>query len=75
METEIKEYNRQEAMALITGRKSTKLFYYNVFGWSNYFTLEPTFATPSGKLWNSGFPRIVKIGIDGEFTPTKLIEL
>lgn len=34
-------------------------FYVNVYGWTTYFTLEPTFATPSGKL--KEFPREVEI--------------
>lgn len=30
-------------------------FYCNVYGWDTYYTLEPTFATPTGKL--KEFPR------------------
>jgi hypothetical protein len=69
------EYNNEQAANLITGRKQYKLFYYNVFGWKQYFTLEPTFATPTGKLWNEGFPRVVKIDVEGNVKPTKLTEL
>ena len=41
-----------------TNQKRAK-FYVNVYGWTTYFTLEPTFATPSGKL--KEFPREVEI--------------
>lgn len=29
--------------------------YYNIYGWTTYFTLEPTFATPTGN--HPDFPR------------------
>jgi hypothetical protein len=34
-------------------------FFYNVYGWEYYFTLEPTSFTPTGK--KKGFPRQVEI--------------
>jgi hypothetical protein len=34
-------------------------FFVNFYGWNSYFTLEPTFATPSGRL--KEFPREVEI--------------
>ena len=36
-------------------------FYFNVYGWDTYYTLEPTFATPTGNL--KGFPRKKQISI------------
>ncbi len=35
--------------------KQNKRFYRNVYGWDVYYTLKPTFATPTGKL--KDFPR------------------
>lgn len=69
------EYSAKEATKLIKGRKQSVLMYYNVFGWSTYFTLEPTFATPTGKLWKDGFPKVVKIDVEGNVVPTKLTEI
>ena len=40
-----------------------KLFY-NVFGWSVYYTTQPTFATPTGV--KAGFPREETIHIYGK---------
>lgn len=45
---EAKEYLREKGK--VRGR-----FYFNIYGWRSYFTLEPTFATPTGKL--KGYPR------------------
>ena len=42
------------------GRKRMT-FFYNVLGWSVYYTLQPTFATPTGKLRD--FPRTKRISI------------
>ena len=42
------------------GRKRMT-FFYNVYGWSEYYTLQPTFATPTGKLRD--FPRTKRISI------------
>jgi len=42
------------------GRKRMT-FYYNVYGWSAYYTLQPTFATPTGKLRD--FQRTKRISI------------
>lgn len=56
------EFTEAQAKAYLQQRgKTSGRFYVNVFGWSSYLTLEPTFATPSGKA--KGFPRttIVKI--------------
>jgi len=53
-ELQAKEYLKKQ------GKKSG-FFYYNVFGWQVYYTLEPTFATPTGKLRE--FPRIVRITV------------
>ena len=47
-EKEAKEYLKS------IGKKSGR-FYWNIFGWDTYLTLEPTMSTPSGKL--KGFPR------------------
>ena len=42
------------------GRKRMTFFYY-VYGWNAYYTLQPTFATPTGKLRD--FPRTKRISI------------
>lgn len=56
MRQETKEYTLEEAKNYIKeqGFKSM-LFYRNVFGWELYYTLEPTFATPTGA--NQDFKR------------------
>jgi hypothetical protein len=57
---EIKEYTLEQAKEYLRENKKTKgEFYFNVYGWSNYYTLEPTFATPTGNL--KEFPRKVII--------------
>lgn len=47
-----KEYVRQQG-------KKALVFYWNVFGWDTYLTLEPTFATPTGIL--KSFPRTKRV--------------
>jgi hypothetical protein len=37
----------------------SKDFYVNIYGWQRYYTLEPTFATPSGIL--PKYPRTFKM--------------
>jgi len=56
MSDEIKKYTEQEAID-----SGIKYFFNNQYGWSNYFTTVETWCTPSGKLWNQGFPKIVKV--------------
>ena len=52
--------NIQECKDYLKATKQKRArFFYNVYGWTSYFTLEPTFATPSGKL--KEFPREVEI--------------
>lgn len=54
--TEVKEFSLEEAKEYIRSRgKKQGDFYFNVYGWQTYYTLEPTFATPSGRL--KEFPR------------------
>ena len=36
------------------------IFFVNIYGWNKYFTLEPTFHTPTGL--DKNFPRKVEIG-------------
>lgn len=51
-----KEYSLKEAQSLIRSKgKKTGRFYVNFYGWEVYYTLKPTFATPTGKA--KGFPR------------------
>ena len=60
---EIREFTESEAKAYLKqkGKKSGR-FYVNFFGWQSYLTLEPTFATPTGKA--KGFPRTTIIKVD-----------
>jgi hypothetical protein len=52
----VKEFSLKEAQSLIRSEnKKQRRFYVNVYGWSVYYTLKPTFATPTGKA--KGFPR------------------
>ena len=54
--------NIQECQDYLRSTKQKKaIFYFNVYGWSSYFTLEPTFATPSGRL--KDFPRRAEISL------------
>jgi len=55
--TDIVEYSLKDAQLYTTAKGKNTKFYYNVFGWNTYFTLKPTFATPTGKA--KGFPRII----------------
>lgn len=51
-------FTKEQAQAIAsTSEKTGKYFFYNVFGWETYYTLKPTFATPTGKA--KGFPRKV----------------
>ena len=52
-----REFTIEKACEYARERRKNTRFYYNVCGWHTYFTLEPTFATPTGKL--KGFPRSV----------------
>jgi hypothetical protein len=52
-----KEFSMQQAQQYATMRNKPTKFYFNVFGWQTYYTLKPTFATPTGKA--KGFPRII----------------
>lgn len=62
MAKEVREFSEAQAKAYIKakGKKSGR-FYVNFYGWNVYYTLEPTFATPTGRA--KGFPRtrIIKI--------------
>jgi hypothetical protein len=49
------EYTTQQAQQYAKQRNKPTRFYLNVYGWNTYFTLRPTFATPSGKL--KAFPK------------------
>ena len=40
------------------------IFFVNVYGWDKFFTLEPTFCTPTGL--DKNFPRKVEIGVRTE---------
>ena len=55
-----REYSRAEVINTLraAGRKRVRMFY-NVFGWSVYYTPSPTFATPTGRA--AGFPHSVYI--------------
>ena len=50
------EYNLKEAQRYIKSKsKKQHRFYVNFYGWEVYYTLDPTFATPTGLA--KGFPR------------------
>jgi hypothetical protein len=52
----IKEFTLKEAQNHIRNKGNKQgRFYVNFYGWQVYYTLEPTFATPTGKA--KGFPR------------------
>ena len=49
------EFTKEQAQEYTQKRGKNTRFYFNIYGWSSYFTLTPTFATPSGRL--KDFPR------------------
>ena len=68
---EEKEFSLAQAISYIKDAKKDRMsFYYNVYGGNVYFTLQPTFATPTGKL--KGFPRMVTITKEGKITGKNL---
>lgn len=63
MTTDVKEFSIDEAKAYLKeNNKKSGRFYVNVYGWQKYLTIEPTFATPTGKL--KDFPRTMIIQAD-----------
>jgi len=66
-----KEFSLAQAIDFIKEAKKDKMtFYYNVYGGDDYFTLQPTFATPTGKL--KGYPSKVTITKEGNITGKNL---
>lgn len=66
-----KEFSLAQAIAFIKDAKKEKMtFYYNVYGGNDYFTLQPTFATPTGKA--KGYPSKVTITKEGNITGRNL---
>ncbi|GHM98803.1 hypothetical protein WSM22_02930 [Cytophagales bacterium WSM2-2] len=64
LNNDVVEFSKAQAIELVEqSGKESKVFFYNVFGWDTYFTLEPTSSTPTGKA--KGFPSRVKIYRDG----------
>lgn len=53
------EYTTKQAQEYAKERNKPTKFYFNVYGWSVYLTLKPTFATPSGKM--KAFPKSIII--------------
>ena len=53
------KYTTQQAQQYAKERNKPTKFYFNVYGWQTYFTLKPTFATPTGKL--KAFPKSITI--------------
>lgn len=51
------EFTKTQAEEYTQKRGKNTRFYFNVYGWSSYLTLTPTFATPSGRL--KDFPRSI----------------
>ena len=53
--TEPKEYTANEAQAYAKQRGHNTRFFVNCYGHTIYYTLAPTWCTPTGKA--KGFPR------------------
>ena len=54
------EYTLKEAQNYIRKKGNKQgVFYVNFYGFKIYYTLEPTFATPTGRA--KGFPRTRRI--------------
>jgi len=54
------EYTLKEAQNYIRKKGNKQgVFYVNFYGFEIYYTLEPTFATPTGRA--KGFPRTRRI--------------
>ena len=61
METS-KKFTYEEAQEYIRSKNRKRMtFYCNIQGWDMYYTLAPTFATPTGKL--KEFPRKKQISL------------
>ena len=56
-----KEFTFNEAKEYVIQRGKNTRFYCNVFGWQKYYTLKPTFATPTGKLKDFKRSIIIKV--------------
>ena len=59
---DVREFTIAQAKAYLKqkGKKSGR-FYVNVYGWQTYLTLEPTFATPTGKAKGFKITTIIKV--------------
>lgn len=65
-----KEFSAEEAIQYVVDSGKEKMkFFNNVYGWSQYFTLTPTFATPTGN--DKNFPAKVSISADGTIVAIK----
>lgn len=53
------EFTKEQAQEYTQKRGKNTRFYFNIYGWSSYLTLTPTFATPSGKF--KDLPRCVVV--------------
>lgn len=55
-------YSRDEVQAILRrhGRRRARLFF-NVLGWTVFFTTEPTWCTPTGRA--KGFPRTCYVNV------------
>lgn len=63
--SQIKEYSLQEAKEYVQSCGRQRMtFFVNHYGWEVYYTLEPTFATPTGN--NKKFKRTTYIGVPNE---------
>lgn len=64
------EFSAEEAIQYVADSGKEKMkFFNNVYGWSQYFTLTPTFATPTGN--DKNFPAKVSISADGTIVAIK----
>lgn len=74
-----KEYTLNEVVSILKeNNQFSKVFFYNIRGWDSTFSLNPTSATPTGRLYKEGFPAKVRIeshnkGNKIEVKPVKFI--
>ena len=61
----MENYTKEQAI-----KSGHKYLYVSVHGWTISFATEPDASTPTGVLWNQGFPRVARIH-NGQIKPSK----
>lgn len=72
------EEARKVATLLCKGPQQGVYFYFNIMGWTSWFTRIPTISTPTGEAKKKGFPRKVLMrpirGLGNFFLEARVVE-